>query len=120
MEAQALDQVFGLLHQLLEGLVGLLGQGVLEHFDLVELMAPDHAPLVSPVGTGLPAEAGGVGEQLMGQISFVQDLPPVEGGQGCLRRREHEMHPLVGGIGDLIDLVGELGELARSLAALVL
>ena len=70
VQAQTGHQLFGLGHQLVKGRVGVLGLAELEHFHLVELMAPNHAPLVGTVRTGLPAEAGGVGEQLLGQIGF--------------------------------------------------
>src|SRR5699024_10158761 len=55
VEAQALDQVFCLADQFFKSLVGIFGAGELEHLYLVELMAPDHAPLVGPVRAGLPA-----------------------------------------------------------------
>ncbi len=83
-------------------------------------MSPHHAPLVCPVGTGLPAEAGGVGEELPGQIGFIQNLVPVDGAQGGLGGGQHVVQPVVGGVGDLVDLVGKLGELTGGLAAGVL
>ena len=120
MEAQPLDQTLGLADQLLEGLVGLLGQGVLEHLDLVELVAADHAALVGAVGACLAAEARRVGEQLVRQVALRENLAAVQGGEGRFGRREHEVHAVVRRILDLIDLVGELRELSRGLAALIL
>lgn len=74
-----------LADQLLEGLVRLLGQGVLEHLDLVELVAADHAALVGAVGARLAAEARRIGEQLMRQVAFGENLAAVQGGEGRSR-----------------------------------
>ena len=120
VEAQALHQILGLTHQLIEGGVGILGPGELEHLHLVELVAPDHASLVGPVGAGLPAEAGGVGEELSGKLRLRQDFIPVNRGQSGFGGGEHIVDPVVGWVGDFVYLVGELGELTGGLAALVL
>ena len=120
VEAQIPHQSLCLGNQLVKGLVGLLRQGVLEHLDLVKLMSPYHSPLVCPMAACLPSETGGVGKELMGQLRLGENFVAVQGSQGRFRRGKHEVHPLVGGIFDLIDLVGKLGELARRLAALVL
>ena len=120
MEAQTLHQILGLAHQLLKGRVGILGAGELEHFHLVELVAAHHAPLVGVAGTGLPAEAGGVGEELPGQLGFGKNLVPVDGAKSGFRGGQHIVDAVVGGVGNLIDLVGKLGELTGRLAALVL
>ena len=70
--------------------------------------------------TGFPAEAGGVGKELLGQIRLGEDIIPVDGGQGSLGSGQHVVHPVIGGIGDLVDLVRKLGELTGGFAALVL
>ena len=92
----------------------------LEHLYLIELVAPDHALLLRPGRARLPAEAGGVGEELLGQVGLGEDLVPIHAGQGGLGGGEHVVDPVVGGVLDLIHLVGELGELAGGLPALVL
>ncbi|MBQ8627462.1 MAG: hypothetical protein IJ419_15060 [Agathobacter sp.] len=48
----------------------------MEHLHLVELVAADHAALISTVGTGLTTEAGRVSEELLGQglLAEVQKL----------------------------------------------
>ena len=120
VQAQAGNQIFGLADQLVKGRVGILGPGELEHLHLVELMAPDHAPLVGPVGTGLPAEAGGVGKEFLGKIGFRQNFLPVDGSQSGLSGGEHIVNPVIGGVRDLVDLVCKLGELACGFSALVL
>ena len=120
MQAQTGNQILRLVYQLLESLVRALGSCVLEHLYLVELMAPDHAPLVGAVGTGLPAEAGGIGEELLGKIGLGEDFIPVNGSKRCLGGGQHIVHPVVGGIGDLVDFICKLGELTGSQAALVL
>ena len=120
MQSQTGNQFFRLGYQLVKGRVGILGLAELEHLHLVELVAPHHAPLVGTVGTGLPAEAGGVGKQLFGQVSFGQNFIPVDRAEGGFRGGQHIVHPVVGGVGDLVDLVGELGELTGGLAAGVL
>ena len=120
VEAQALDQVLGLGDQLVEGIVRVLRAGELEHLDLVELVAADHAALLGAGGPGLPAEAGGVGEELLGQVCLGEDLVAVHAGQGRLGGGQHVVGAVVGGVLDLIDLIGKLGELAGGLAALVL
>ena len=120
MQAQSCHQLLGLGDQLLKGRVGILGTGELEHLHLVELVSPNHAPLVGTVRTGLPAEAGGVGKELPGQIGLIQNLIPVDGAQSGLGGGQHVVHPVVGGVGDLIDLVGELGELTGGFAAGIL
>ena len=70
MQTQSGNQIFRLGDQLVEGRVGILRLAELEHLHLVKLVAANHATLVGPVGTGLPAEAGSVGEQLLGQVSL--------------------------------------------------
>ena len=46
----------------------------LEHLYLVELVTADHATLVGTVRACLTAEAGGVGEELLGQVCLRKDL----------------------------------------------
>ena len=120
MEAQTLHQILGLAHQLLEGLVGILGAGILEHFHLVELVTAHHAPFVGAVRTCLPAEAGGVSKELLGQVSLGENLIAVHGSQRSLGSGEHIVNPVVGGVGNLIYFIGKLGELAGGFAALIL
>ena len=120
MEAQALYQVLRLGHQLVKGIVRVLRAGELEHLHFVELVSPDHAPLLRPGRPGLPAEAGGVGKELLGQVGLGQNLVPVNAGQGSLSGGEHVVGAVVGGVLDLIDLIGKLGELTGGLPALVL
>ena len=49
----------------------------MEHFNLVELVAADHAPLFFAVGAGLAAEAGGIGIILQRQFFGWQDFVAV-------------------------------------------
>ena len=68
VQPQALDEAAGLVDELLEHPVAVLGAGVAEHLHLVELVAADHAALAGAVGAGLAAVAGRVGEELFGQL----------------------------------------------------
>ena len=120
MEAQTLHQILGLAHQFLKGRVGILGAGELEHFHLVELVAAHHAPLVGVAGTCFPTEAGSVSEELPGQLGFGENFVPVDGAQSGFRGGQHIVDAVVGGIRNLVDLIGKLGELTGRLAALVL
>ena len=56
----------------------------------------------------------------MRQVALGENLTAVQGGEGRLGRREHEVHAVIRRILDLIDLVGELRELSRGFAALIL
>ena len=56
----------------------------------------------------------------IGQISLRQNLTPVNGAKCRLGGGQHVVNPVIGGIGNLVDLVGKLGELAGGFAALVL
>ena len=58
VEAQALHQVLRLGDQLVEGVVGVLGAGELEHLYLIKLMAPDHALPSARAEPASPPEAG--------------------------------------------------------------
>ena len=120
VEAQALHQVLCLGDQLVEGGVGVLRAGELEHLYLIKLVSANHAPFLSPGRAGLPAEAGGVGKELLGQVCLGQDLVPVYAGQSGLGGGEHIVGAVVGGVLNLVDLVGKLGELTGGFAALVL
>ena len=121
MEAQTLHQSFSLGDQLFKGSIGAFGGGELEHFHLVELVTAHHAALVGTVGTGLTTEAGCVSEHLGGQIALLQHFVTEIGSQSGLGGGQHIVNAaLVGGVGDLINLVGKLGELAGGNAALVL
>ena len=55
----------------------------------------------------------------MRQVGLGEDFVAVQAGQRGLGRREHEMHPVVGRVFNLIDLVGEFRELPCRLAAAV-
>ena len=121
MEAQTLYQLLSLGDQLVECLVGGFGSGELEHFHLVELVATNHATLVSTVRTGLTAEAGGVSEELLGQVSLGQNLVTVDGCQSSFCGGQHVEGAAFGGVvGNLEDFVSKLGELTGSQTALVL
>ena len=118
MEAQALYQRLGLSDQLFKGLVGILGAGVLHHFNLIELMAPYHAPFIGTVAAGLLAEAGGVGHILPGKLLFGQYLVHMQADKSRFGRGKHEVFPFTLVVFQPIDLVFELGELPRNISGL--
>ena len=119
MEAESLYKILCLDYELLKCLVALFGKRVLEHLYLVELMSSYHSALVRTVAARLASEAGGVAHELLGKISFGEDLVPVKRRESCLCCGKHIAHTVVGGVLYLIYLVGKLGELSRGNAALI-
>ena len=119
MQPQSGDESLGFADHLLERLVRLLGQGVLHHLHLVELVSAHHAAFVGTVAARLASEAGGVGEVLFRQVLLGEYLVAVEGYQRGLGGGEHEAEAVVGRVRDVIDLVAVLGELTGGHAALL-
>ena len=68
VEAKLLDQPLCLADQLLKGGVRLILGGILNHFHLIELVAPDHAPFFRTVAAGLSPVAGGVSDIFSRQV----------------------------------------------------
>ena len=60
---------------------GLVGSGEYEHLDLVELMHPEYAGRVFPVGPRFPPETGREPCIPERKIPFIQDLIGVIGGE---------------------------------------
>ena len=65
-----------------------LGQDEAEHLQLVELMDPEDAPRVLPVGAGLPTETRGVADVPPGQCVRLEDLAHMERGERHLGRSD--------------------------------
>ncbi len=87
----------------------LLGGGVGEQLDLVELVDPEQAPGVPAGGPGLAAEAGGGGGEPEGEDRLLQDVAPPHRGERHLGRRDGpQVVPL-----EVVGLLLELGEVAR-------
>ena len=87
---------------------GLVGGGVGEQLDLVELVHPEKTPGVASGRPGLAPEAGGRRRELHGQGILVEDLVAVHRGERCLGGGDG---PQVVAL-EVVGVVGELGELA--------
>ena len=116
VQTQTLDQRARLADELLEHGVRILGLGIAEHLDLVELMAADHAALAGAVGARLAAVAGRVRKQLARQHALVQYLAAIEVYERRLGGGQHEAEAL---LVQAVHVVLELGELTRGQAAFV-
>ena len=92
----------------------------MEQLHFVELMPSDHASLLRPVAPRFPAIARCVGEVALWEIGLLQYLVSVQVHQGSFSRRQQELlktAPLISF--DMKHILAELGELARSVPAIV-
>lgn len=67
-EAEPFNKAFGFSHHLVKSGIAAFFGGVLDHLDLIELIAADHASLLSAIRAGFFAVAGGVGEIFAGEV----------------------------------------------------
>ncbi len=80
MQAEHLQDFFGIGQQRLEFGKRGFRRGELDQFHLVELMLPDEASGVAPVRAGLGAETGGIGGVFDRQLPLFQRLVAVDVG----------------------------------------
>ena len=95
--------------ELVVRVVALLRRADLDQLHLVELVLSDVAPGVLAVGSGLGAEAGGEGGVADGQLLLTQDLLAVEVGDRHLGGGDQVGRGAVDGLGQLEEILLELG-----------
>ena len=108
-EAERRDETLGTSEDLLEHRRALLGRGVGEQLDLVEVVHPQHAPRVPARRPGLAPVARREGHEPHRQVRLGEHLVAME------RRERHlggRHRPEVVAL-DRVRVVGELGQLAR-------
>ena len=84
-----------------------LRPGQANQLDLVELVNPEQPPGVLSGGAGLAAETGGIAHQGDRERVGLEDLIPVQIGEGHLRGRDEKQV-----IADRVEIFLELGQLA--------
>jgi len=119
VEAETLNEGFSVRDEFFEGFVRLFGEGILHHFDFVELMAADHTAFIGAIGACLAAEARGIAEILFREIGLGQDLVAVEGDEGGFSGGEHKAAAFILGGLKPIDLILEFRELTGGETALI-
>ena len=110
VQAEALHEFFGFGDEFFERGFGIFGTGELEHFDFVELVAANHAPLLRAVTARFLAIAGRVRKEFFGQVRFQKDLVSVKVDQRGFRGGQEELH-FVGVCFEVKHIVGKFGEL---------
>ena len=95
----------------------MVGRGVLEQLYFVELVSAYHAAFLGAVAACFSTEACAVTEVLFGQILFVQYLVAEKVDKGGFCRRQHKLATFA--VGNLVDVVLELGELSCRKSAFV-
>ena len=81
MQAELLQQRFGIKHQRFQFVVALLGPGELEHLDFLKLMLAEDAASVLAGGASFGAKAGGPGAGFDGQKSGIEGFVAIEAGE---------------------------------------
>ena len=67
-EPKPFDEAFGFFHHFFEGGIAALFGGVLDHFNLIELISAHHAAFFRAVGARLFAVAGRISEVFLWQF----------------------------------------------------
>ena len=111
---EQLQDALGVSGQAFQRLVGGGRIDDLHHLHLVELVLTDHAAGIAPGGTGLAAEARGMGDELQRQLLGVEDLPGDDVGQRNLGGRD-QVEVGFAVAADLEQVLLELRQLAGAL-----
>ena len=120
VESESFNEVFCLYYKLFKCFVRAFGSGVLEHFNLVELMSANHSALVRTVRACLASEAGCVAYELLRKVCFCENFVSVKGGKSRFCGGKHIADTVVRGVFYLINFVCKFGELSRSYATFIL
>lgn len=114
VEAEELEDFFGVAGEGFEGVHGGLGGGDVDELDFVELVHANEAAGAEAGAAGFTTEAGGVGGVVDGEVLVFEDLLAMEVGDGDFGGGD-EVEVVFGAV---VDLVAELGELAGADEAL--
>lgn len=107
VEAEELEDFFRMASEGFEGIHGGLRGGDMNEFDFVELMHANQAAGAKAGAACFPAEAGGVGGVVDGELLVLEDLVAVKIGDGDFSSRD-EVEVVFGAV---VDLIAELGKL---------
>src|SRR5579859_2278646 len=116
MKAKLLHESLAAATQFGESILGLIRGNELEHFHLIELVAPDRAAFLGAVAACLPAIAGSIGKCLDRQFPGRKNLVSVDIQDRGLGGGQQERGPFALPGLNVKNIVIELGELSRSVA----
>lgn len=109
MEAEGLEDGFGVGDEVFKFVVASFGEDVFDEFDLVELVHAEDAAGVPSGGSGFTAETGGVGGELHRELVGFQDFIAVEVGDGDFGGGD-EPEVVLG----VVEVLGEFREVASA------
>ncbi len=118
-QPQPFDKACGFSDEFFKSLLGILRPRVLEHFNLVKLMSPNHAPLIRPIRTGFTAVTRCEGKVFFRQLGFLQNLIGMNVRQSRLRGGQNKLEFLAAAA-KLKYIVFKFGELSAHISAFII